>query len=156
MRPRLLVVTALVVFFLSIYCGCGYAQTIEATAGVTTEFWDVNGNKAKLFEYADRSSSKVLGKGNFFYDSPSYFLGFSLKDPGYDTQHYRLNGGAYGKFKYWFDYNEIVHNRLLDARTSTGGKAPIASPVRRIRTRLPGPIPSITPPRGRDSGRAST
>ena len=122
MRPRLLVVMALVGSFLSIYCGCAHAQTIEATAGVSTEFWDVNGNKAKLFEYSDKSTSKVLGRADFLYDSPSYFLGFFARDPGYDTQHYRLDGGAYGKFKYWFDYNEIIHNRTFDARTFYRGE----------------------------------
>lgn len=117
MRPKLFVVTALVGSFLGISPLYAPAQTYEATVGVSGESYNVNGNKAKLFEYSDKHTSKALGSGEARYDSPSYFLGLTVQDPGYDTQQYRLDGGAYGKFKYWADYNEIIHNRTFDART---------------------------------------
>ncbi len=113
---RLLTAIALFGFVIAL-CPASWAQSLEGTVGVTGKAYDVNGSKAKFHEYTDEASGAVLGRVDGWYDSPGYFLGLIVRDPGYDTQHYRLDGGAYGKFKYWFDYQEIVHNKTFDART---------------------------------------
>jgi MtrB/PioB family decaheme-associated outer membrane protein len=117
MRCRLLAAIALFGFFLALTPASSQAQSLEASAGAAGAAFDVNGNKAKFHEYSDHSPSVLLGKGALSYDSPGYFLDMLVRDPGYDTQHYRVDGGAYGKVKGWFDYNEIVHNLTFDAKT---------------------------------------
>lgn len=121
MRCRLLILIALFGLFIGVCPLLSQAQSLEGTVSVTGKTYDVNGNKAKAHEYSDHSSGVFLGKGSLFYDSPTYYLGLFAKNPGYDDQHYRLDGGAYGKFKYWFDYNEIIHNNAFDAKTFYGG-----------------------------------
>lgn len=121
MRCRLLILIALFGFSLGVCPLSSQAQSLEGTVSVTGKTYNVNGSTAKAHEYSDHSSDVVLGKGSLFYDSPDYFLSLRAQDPGYDTQHYRLDGGAYGKFKYWFDYNEIVHNNTFDAKTFYSG-----------------------------------
>lgn len=99
----------------------------EGEVSVTGKYYDVTGEKAKYYEYKDFENVDDLGdvaiKGDvkLKYDSPSYQMEFKTKDPGYDTQEYRLEGGAYGKFKYNIDYNEIIHNTTFDARTPYSG-----------------------------------
>jgi MtrB/PioB family decaheme-associated outer membrane protein len=85
-------------------------------------YYDVNGSKAKFHEYSDsRDNSQALGEITFLRDSPTEFISSRGTDIGYDTQHYRLEGGRYGAFKAWFDYNEIIHNITEDARTFYSG-----------------------------------
>jgi len=119
MRHRLLTVITLVGFFAAVCPVYSQDKGVEGTISLTAKSYDVNGNKAKYFEYSDDDTFKARGKVDVLYDSPSYFIGLFAKDPGYDTQQYRLEGGAYGKFKYWIDYNEIIHNRTFDDNTKT-------------------------------------
>ena len=99
-----------------------YAQsTLEGTIGADGRSYNVNGSNAKAHEYTDLRSSGVFGNVDMKYDSPGYFLNFLARDPGYDTQQYRLDTGAYGKFKLMFDYNEIIHNITSDAKTFYNG-----------------------------------
>jgi MtrB/PioB family decaheme-associated outer membrane protein len=96
-------------------------ETFEATVGATGVYSNVNGSQAKYHEYTDSSTSHLYGKTEARYDSPSYFLNFKALNPGYDTQSYRMEGGSYGQFKLWFNYNEIIHNITDDARTFFSG-----------------------------------
>jgi len=86
-------------------------------ASVEGRIGDVNGSKAKFHKYSDIKSGGVFGKADVTYVSPDYFVWFQAADPGYDTQHYRLETGSFGKYKFWFDYNEIIHNIASDAKT---------------------------------------
>ena len=90
-------------------------------AGIEGRIYDVSGNKAKFHEYSDIKSGGVFGDIDVTYVSPENFVWLQTTDPGYDTQHYRLETGSFGKYKFWFDYNEIIHNITNDARTFYGG-----------------------------------
>jgi MtrB/PioB family decaheme-associated outer membrane protein len=96
-------------------------STWQASVGAEGRDYNVSGNMAKFNEYRDLKSGGVFGKVDAKYDSPTYGFSIMGKDMGYDTQHYRLEGGAYGKFKYFLDYNEIVHNVTEDAKTLYSG-----------------------------------
>ncbi len=96
-------------------------STLEGTIGADARSYSVNGSTAKAHEYTDKRSDGVFGNVDMRYDSPGYFLNFLSRDPGYDTQQYRLDTGAYGKFKLMFDYNEIIHNITSDAKTFYNG-----------------------------------
>jgi MtrB/PioB family decaheme-associated outer membrane protein len=87
--------------------------------GVSVEgrVYDVNGNKAKFHEYSDIKYGGVFGNADVTYVSPDHFIWFQATDPGYDTQRYRLETGSFGKYKFWFDYNQIIHNISDDAKT---------------------------------------
>lgn len=93
----------------------------EGAIIVKAKVSDMNGSKAKYHEYSDDRAGGIFGDVNVKYDSPGYFMEFRATDPGYDTQHYRLEGGPYGKFKYWFDYNETIHNITTGARSFYDG-----------------------------------
>jgi MtrB/PioB family decaheme-associated outer membrane protein len=96
-------------------------SSFEGTIGVTGKISNVNGSQAKFHEYNDDTSGGFFGKIKGSYDSPTSFLNFKATDPAYDTQHYSLDGGLYGKFKAWLDYNEIIHNTTSDARSFYNG-----------------------------------
>ena len=81
---------------------------------------NVNGNKAKFNEYRDITDG-VYGGVRLKYDTDDFFLKGKASDIGYDTQHYRAEGGMYGKFKAYFDYSEIPHNFTFGAKTPFGG-----------------------------------
>ena len=104
-------------------CSPAYSeeQDFAGSISITGETSNVSGSKAKSHEYSDDRTSKVLGDMNASYDSPGFYFGFFAQDPGYDTQHYRLEGGPYGVLKGWFDYNEIIHNITNDARSFYSG-----------------------------------
>lgn len=85
--------------------------------GLEGRVTNVDGNKAKYHEYSDIQSTGAYGNADITYVAPDHFLWFQTSDPGYDTQHYRLETGSFGKYKLWFDYNEIIHNIATDART---------------------------------------
>jgi MtrB/PioB family decaheme-associated outer membrane protein len=95
------------------------SQEPAMMGGVSLEgrIYDVNGNKAKFHEYSDIKSGGVFGDADVTYVSPDHFVWFQATDPGYDTQRYRLETGSFGKYKFWFDYNEIIHNIATDAKT---------------------------------------
>lgn len=91
----------------------GLAGTVDALG----KTYNVNGSKAKFHEYSDNVPGGVFGTVDLTNDSPDWFAWFLATDPGYDTQHYRFETGPYGIFKYWFDYNETVHNITSGAKT---------------------------------------
>jgi MtrB/PioB family decaheme-associated outer membrane protein len=111
----------LAVFILPVGVAMAEDSSFEATIAATGKVSDINGSRAKFHEYSDDNTGGVFGKVGASYDSPDYFLNFKATDPAYDTQHYRLDGGAYGKFKLWLDYNEIIHNITSDARSFYNG-----------------------------------
>ncbi|MBM4313715.1 MAG: hypothetical protein FJ122_07305 [Deltaproteobacteria bacterium] len=78
------------------------------------------GNEASFNEFEDKKSG-VSSALKLDYDSNQYFLNLTGDDIGLKTQAYRLDGGMYGKFKYFLDYNEIVHNFTFGARTFYSG-----------------------------------
>lgn len=76
----------------------------------------IDGNEAKFNEFRDVNDG-VYGSIKLNYDTDSYFLNFKANNIGYDDQYYKLYGGAYDKFKYYLNYNEIPHNYTFKART---------------------------------------
>jgi MtrB/PioB family decaheme-associated outer membrane protein len=104
-------------------CTSVYSQekSFEGSIGATGKVSNVNGSKAKYHEYSDDVAGGVFGDVDANYDSPSHSMRFMATDPGYDTQHYRLEGNVYDKFKYWLDYNEIIHNITSGARSFYNG-----------------------------------
>lgn len=97
------------------------APVFEGTIDAEGRVYDVNGSKAKYHEYSDKASAGVFGTLEGRYETPTNFVEIRAKDPGYDTQHYSLEARSYGIFKYWFDYNEIIHNKTFDAKTFYSG-----------------------------------
>ncbi len=124
MRQKLLPATATVGLLLSLVLSCPAfseeEKIFEGDVGGTAVIENVNGSKAKLHEYSDTRSG-FYGEANAFYDSPTQFFRFHALDMGYDTQHYRLEGGPYGIFKGYIDYNETIHNITTDAKTFYSG-----------------------------------
>jgi MtrB/PioB family decaheme-associated outer membrane protein len=94
---------------------------LEGAISATGKVSDVKGSKAKYHEYSDDKSGGVFGDVEANYDSPRYHMEFKATDPGYDTQHGRIEGNLYDKFKYWLDYNEIIHNITTGARSFYNG-----------------------------------
>ncbi|MEN6421265.1 MAG: MtrB/PioB family outer membrane beta-barrel protein [Smithella sp.] len=90
-------------------------------AGIEGRLYDVNGNEAKFHEYSDIKSGGAFVNADVTYVSPNHFIWLQVTDPGYDTQRYRLETGSFGKYKFWFDYNEIIHNITSDAKTFYSG-----------------------------------
>jgi len=86
-------------------------------AGVLT---GVSGDEAKFNEYSDAKDG-VYGRLRLHYDSGDFFLKANASGMGYDTQKYRIEGGAYGLFKAYLDYTEIPHNLTYNARTFYSG-----------------------------------
>lgn len=78
------------------------------------------GNDASFNAYEDKKSG-VSSSLKLDYDSNQYFLNLTGDDIGLKTQTYRLDGGMYGKFRYFLDYDEIVHNFTFGARTFYSG-----------------------------------
>jgi MtrB/PioB family decaheme-associated outer membrane protein len=89
--------------------------SFEGSLDVTGEWSNQSGDKAKLNEYRDIRKQGLYGGFLFKYDSDAFFLQGQASDIAYDTQHYRIEGGAYGKFNLYMDYNEIPHNFTYDA-----------------------------------------
>jgi MtrB/PioB family decaheme-associated outer membrane protein len=106
-----------------ILCFNAFSQdaSIEGEISATGKYIGVTGDeggKAKFTEYRDlKEHGGLYARGRFSLDTPDSFLGFDMKDPGYDTQSYDLEGGMYGKFKLDLFYNETPHNITFDART---------------------------------------
>lgn len=90
---------------------------IMGEASIEGRVYDVNGNKAKFHEYSAIKYGGILGNADVTYVSPDHFIWLQATDPGYDTQRYRLETGSFGKYKFWFDYNQIIHNISGDAKT---------------------------------------
>jgi MtrB/PioB family decaheme-associated outer membrane protein len=117
------VITLAVICSVALFASPVRAQdtSLEGSVGVTAKTYNVHGNKAKFFEYSEKTGGAVYGDVDVKYDSSSYFANLIATDPGYDTQHYRFETGAYGKFKVWLDYNEILHNLSYHNRTFYSG-----------------------------------
>ncbi|MBF0456508.1 MAG: MtrB/PioB family outer membrane beta-barrel protein [Nitrospirae bacterium] len=81
----------------------------------------VSGNSTKYNEYRDDARGNVFGEIKLKYDNDLVWLYLKASDIGYDTQHYRLEGGVYGIVKYYLDFNETPHNLSLDDRTIYNG-----------------------------------
>ncbi|HUL01112.1 MAG TPA: MtrB/PioB family decaheme-associated outer membrane protein [Nitrospirota bacterium] len=96
-------------------------SSFEGDANVTGEMANVSGDKAKFNEYRDIRKNGLYSEFLFKFDSDNFFLQGKASDIGYHTQHYRLEGGEYGKFKFYLDYNEIPHNFTDDAKTFYNG-----------------------------------
>jgi MtrB/PioB family decaheme-associated outer membrane protein len=96
-------------------------STLEGEVNVTGELANVSGDKAKFNEYRDIRKNDLYGGFRLKFDSDDFFVQGKASDIGYNDQHYRIDGGAYGKFKFYLDYNEIPHNFTFDARTFYDG-----------------------------------
>lgn len=90
--------------------------TIELGAqGVST-----SGNKAFFQEFRDLDDGFV---GGMQLDAlkGAYHFEVEAQNPGADDQSFQLKGGEYEKFKYKFNYDEMVHNYTFDAITPFTG-----------------------------------
>lgn len=92
-------------------------STFEGDVTVSEQYAEISGNRAKFNEYRDIRKQAPYGEFLFKYDSDAFSLQGQGSDPGYDTQHYRLDSNTYGKFKLYLDYNELPHNFTYDAKT---------------------------------------
>jgi MtrB/PioB family decaheme-associated outer membrane protein len=137
MRSRI-ILFAVIFSLLPFYPSFADGYRIESDIQATGKLLDIDGNEAKFNEYRDIKDG-LYGNIHLLYDS-NYFFSFNARDIGYDTQHYRLDGGKWGLFKFSLDYNEIVHNFTFGARTFYSGTGtnnltyPVHPPDTDIRT----------------------
>jgi MtrB/PioB family decaheme-associated outer membrane protein len=97
-------------------------NNLEGEITLDSMISNIAGNKAKFNEYRDiRDGLGVYGRIRLNYDTEKYLMNFKADDIGYDTQHYRLEGGLWGKFKAYLDYNEIPHNFTFGAKSFYDG-----------------------------------
>ncbi|MCX8022931.1 MAG: MtrB/PioB family outer membrane beta-barrel protein [Syntrophorhabdaceae bacterium] len=121
-RPVLSVLFTVVLSFipLSVVMAQENGGTLTSSIDVEMRSYNVNGSDAKAHEYTDKRNTGLFGGIGLSYESQKYNVNFYSRDMGYDTQEYTLNGGHYGKFKYSFGYNEIIHNITTDAKSVYG------------------------------------
>ncbi|MBF0465406.1 MAG: MtrB/PioB family outer membrane beta-barrel protein [Nitrospirae bacterium] len=79
------------------------------------------GNPSKYNEYRDNKENYFFGSVKLKYDDDKYWFYLKAEDIGYDTQHYKLDGGIYGIVKYYLEYKEIPHIYSLGDRTIFNG-----------------------------------
>lgn len=94
---------------------------LEGVIDVQGSVYNVNGGKASYHKYSDKAPAGVFGNLEGRYETPNNFVEIRIQDPGYDTQHYSLEARSHGILKYWFDYNEIIHNKTFDAKSFFSG-----------------------------------
>ncbi len=115
---RILIYTCIITLML---CCSAWSFNIEGDVKAKGMLVNIDGNEAKFNEYRDLTGG-FYGRVHLKYDSGSgYYLDFKASDIGFDTQHYRLEGGKWGSFEYFLDYNEIPHNFTFDARSFYSG-----------------------------------
>jgi MtrB/PioB family decaheme-associated outer membrane protein len=103
-----------------ILCSPVWAFDIDGDVSATGMLTDVSGNEAKFNEYRDWRDG-FYGGFHLNYESDSFFLDGTALDIGYDTQHYRLEGGMWDSFRFYLDYDEIPHNYTFDAKSFYSG-----------------------------------
>lgn len=118
-------------------------KTLEMEVGLTGTYPAVQGSDARFSKYGDMKDDTVGAYGSVYLryaDPTGTFVKFNMLDPGYDTQYYRLDGGKWGRYRYFLYYNEIPHNLTYNALTPyagagsdtlgyPGGSAPGADPT---------------------------
>jgi MtrB/PioB family decaheme-associated outer membrane protein len=114
-------IVAISVLFLPAFPVFAMDSTFEGEMNVTGEIVNMSGNKAKFNEYRDIRKNDLYSGFRLKFDSDDFFVQGKASDIGYNDQHYRIDGGAYGKFKFYLDYNEIPHNFTFDAKTFYNG-----------------------------------
>jgi MtrB/PioB family decaheme-associated outer membrane protein len=116
-----IIIVAMMICLIPLFSAFSEEKVIEGEITGVGKYVGVDGGeggRAKFTEYRDlRESGVFYLRGRLNYDTPDYFLRFDMQDPGYDTQHYKLEGGMWGNFKFDLFYNEIPHNITFDART---------------------------------------
>jgi len=120
MKSRIIIL-ALIVSLVPLSNSFPQDKTIEGEVSLKGIFVDVKGGeggKAKFTEYRDlKEDGGFYGRARLKFDTEKYFLDFQGGDFAYDTQHYKIDGGMWGKFKFDLFYDEIPHNFTFDART---------------------------------------
>jgi len=109
----------MILFSVPVSYSFAYEYRIETDVELTGKLSDIEGNEAKFNEYRDIRDG-LYGRVHLLYDS-NYYFDFNASDIGYDTQHYKLDGGKWGSFKFYLDYYEIPHNFTFGARTFYSG-----------------------------------
>lgn len=116
-----IIIVAMMICLIPLFSAFSEEKVIEGEITGVGKYVGVDGGeggRAKFTEYRDlREPGVFYLRGRLNYDTPDYFLRFDMQDPGYDTQHYKLEGGMWGNFKFDLFYNEIPHNITFDART---------------------------------------
>ena len=118
---RMMIILVLILCFIPFSLALSEEARIEGEISAVGKYIGVDaagGGEAKFTEYKDlKEHGGLYGRARFIYDTDKYFLNFKASDIAYDTQRYKLEGGAWGKFKYDLFYQEIPHNLTFDART---------------------------------------
>lgn len=99
-------------------------KRLELEVGVTGAYPALQGNNARFSEYRDMKDGVVGTYGSVYLryaDPKGNFLKLDVRDPGYDTQYYRVDGGKWGSYRYSFFYKEIPHNISYNVITPYGG-----------------------------------
>jgi len=95
-------------------------KKVSGEVCATGTWTSVGGNKAGFNEYRDIRNG-VYGDIKLKYDSGKYYTEFNARDMGYDTQKYGVEGGKWGDFKLYLNYDEIPHNYTDSARSFYSG-----------------------------------
>jgi len=93
---------------------------LEGEVNLQLNSINFDGNKATYQEYQDLRSG-VTGDVRLRYNAAGYFLNFDGTDIGRTNQSYLLDGGRWGKFRYFLGYDQLKHNFTYDARTFYAG-----------------------------------
>ncbi|MDI6726744.1 MAG: MtrB/PioB family outer membrane beta-barrel protein, partial [Smithellaceae bacterium] len=109
-------ISSIILFLAAFSLAFAEGKKLEGEVMISGESLTISGNKASLNEYRDLRDG-FYGDVNLRYNSAGYFLNFEGTDIGRNTQNYRLDGGKWGQFKYFVDYDQIKHNFTFDART---------------------------------------
>ncbi|NWF92634.1 MAG: MtrB/PioB family decaheme-associated outer membrane protein [Syntrophaceae bacterium] len=125
MRSKIILLSVATVLFSFLHAFSeekGLMEGLEGSITLDSKISNIAGNKAKFNEYRDiRDGFGAYGSIHADYDTENFLMNFKADDIGYDTQSYRLEGGIWGKFKTYFEYNQIPHNFTFHGRSFYSG-----------------------------------
>ncbi len=119
-RTMYFMVIALAVMIVPCQDALAAEATFQGSLTVHGQLLSVNGDMAKFNEYSDTRDG-IYSSINLNYDSNTYFMRFNAEDILYRTERYSLDGGMWGKFRYYLLYHEMPHNTTFGARTFYSG-----------------------------------
>jgi len=111
----------------------GLAMEVSGHVTAGGQVVDAGNNSSKFNEYKDVKDGLYLyNLGVQTESGTGYYLGANGKDVGRDDQNIRLDGGRYGTWGAFFEWDEIVHNLSNKAQTpyvSQGGLLTVPTTV---------------------------
>jgi len=113
----------------------GFSQEVSGQVTAGGQYVDSNGS-SKFNEYRDiRQEPYLYGFGFQTESGKGFFLDAKGSNLGRDDQNIRLDGGRYGNWGAFFEWDEIIHNLSNKARTpyvSQGGLLVVPTTVQGI------------------------